>query len=96
MLFQTLFKSFKNDKTKRKKRDKNKYKRKKKVEKDISDTYCLLYQMENYKKQYKKEERNWNWNVYVLQLRSVKLVTAHFEISLLTADAPRNAIQIIQ
>ena len=62
--------------------------------------YSLLdTKMENYQEQYtnkKKETKNWNWNVYVLFCMLVTLDTAHFERSLLNADALKNAVQIIQ
>ena len=62
--------------------------------------YSLLdTKMENYTEQYtnnKKETKNWNWNGYVLFSMLVTLDTAHFETSLLNADAYWNAVQIIQ
>ena len=51
--------------------------------------------MENYKQQYtnkKKETTKLKLNVYVLLCMLVTLDTAHFEISLLNADAPQNAV----
>jgi len=54
--------------------------------------------MENYKEQYtnnKRRQKNWNWNGYVLSFMVVTCDTAHFETSLLNADASENAVQII-
>ena len=53
--------------------------------------------MENYKEQYKKKgDKELKLNDYVLEDMVVTLDTAHFERSLLNADASLNAVQIIQ
>ena len=53
--------------------------------------------MENCKEQYKKKgEKNWNWNGYILDFMEPTSDTTHFERSPLNADAPENAVQIIQ
>ena len=53
--------------------------------------------MENSNEQYKKKRRKeLKLNVYVLLNMLVTPDTAHFERSLLNADASRNAVQIIQ
>ena len=44
----------------------------------------------------KKKEKKNNFNFYVLSCMLVTLDTAHFETSLLNADAELNAVQIIQ
>ena len=55
--------------------------------------------MENYNEQYtnkNKETKELKLNVYVLKYMVVTRDTAHFERSLLNADALWNAVQIIQ
>ena len=55
--------------------------------------------MENFKEQYtnkKKETKELKLNVYVLPPMLVTLDTAHFERSLLNADALPKAVVIIQ
>ena len=47
--------------------------------------------MENYNEYKKKGEKNWNY-VYVLYAMLVTRDTAHFERSLLNADASINAV----
>ena len=99
---QTLFKSFNNNNTTtEKQRDKEQIpKKKKKIGNNILVWYSLLdTKMENYKEQYtnnKRRQKNWNWNGYVLSFMVVTCDTAHFETSLLNADASENAVQIIQ
>ena len=89
MLQKTLFKSFSNNNTKKKKETKKKYKRQKRNGNNISDTCIVSYnKMDNYKEQYKKKgDKELKSNGYVLPYRVVKPDTAHFEISLLNADA---------
>ncbi len=58
MLYKTLFQTFNNNNTKRRKETRTNTKEKKKIGNYISDIYLLLYQMENQKEQYKKKGEN--------------------------------------
>ena len=92
-----LFKSFNNKQQKGKKETEAQIPKKKRIGNNISGILFVIIKWNARKNNTKKNEtKNWNWNVYVLLCMLVTRDTAHFERSLLNADAIWNAVQIIQ